>query len=73
MGGGEGKPPHPGTVLVRLLNGFTSGSDKISFSPPRSLRRKLQFYLRISFSNNIFQSTKKKKTIESGELEGPLS
>ena len=67
MGGGEGKPPHPRTVLGRLKTWLTPGYDEISFSPPRSLRRKLQFHLRISFSNNVFQSTKKIKTIEGGE------
>ena len=42
MGGGEGKPPHPRTVLGRLKTWLTPGYDEISFSPPRSLRRKLQ-------------------------------
>ena len=60
------KPPHQRTVLGRLKPWLTPGYDEISFSPPRSLRRKLQFHLRISFSNNVFQSTKKIKTIERG-------
>ena len=58
MGGGEGKPPHPRTVLGRLKPWLTPGYDEISFSPPRSLRRKLQFHLRITFSNNVFQYQK---------------
>ena len=38
------KPPHPRTVLGRLKTWLTPGYDEISFSPPRSLRRKLQIF-----------------------------
>ena len=53
------KPAHPRTVLGRLMTGFTSGSDEISFSPPRSLRRKLQVFMSLIVSNYLWKPYEK--------------
>ena len=60
------KPPHQRTVLGRLKTWLTPGYDEISFSPPRSLRRKLQFHLRITFSKTCIPKTKMKRQLERG-------